>query len=99
MNARANLTIAALLESFVCPGNVIAASGRCFKLNYVKVEPPFMGEKVLTDAGGRMWLPKVRIRNFSGSTAVGMRQKAALDLAGLDPDASDSKENHFGRIW
>ena len=78
---------------------MIAASGRCFPLNYVKMEPPFMGEKVLTDAGGRIWLPKVRIPDVSGSTVAGMRQKAALDLAGLDPDASDSNEKcHFGQI-
>ena len=92
MGTRANLTTVVLLGPFVCPGNVIAASGRCFQLNYVKVEPPFMGEKVLTDAGDRIWLPKVRIRDFSGSTVVGMPQKAALDLAGLDPDTSNSNE-------
>ena len=88
----ADRTTVVLVESFACPGSSCTASGRCFQFNYVEVATPSIGEKVLTDAGGRIWLPKVRIQDFSGSTVIGMRQKSALDLAGINPEASDAKE-------
>ena len=56
LNSPADRATVALVESFASPGNSGTASGRCFQFKYVEVEPPSIGEKVLTDAGDRIWL-------------------------------------------
>ena len=61
------------------------------QLNFVEVEPPAMGMNVWTQNKERIWLKSVRIHDLTGSADVGMREKAALQLAGLDPDDAESR--------
>jgi hypothetical protein len=56
------------------------------QLNFVEVEAPQMGTNVWTQDKKRIWLANVRINDLTGSCVVAMREKAVLQLAGLDPE-------------
>ena len=80
-------TAAALLETFT-GGNAELSCEKVYQLNYVEIAPPAVGESVCTDAGDRIWLKQLQCRDTTGSISLAMRQKAALQLSGLD--ASDA---------
>ena len=61
------------------------------QLNFVEVEPPPMGTNVWTQDKSRIWLSRVRIHDLTASGDVAMREKAALQLAGLDPDDAGAR--------
>jgi hypothetical protein len=82
-------TTVALLDTFEGPNTAIC-SGKVYQLNYVELEPPSMGQAVCTDAGDRIWLSKVNCRDTTAAKEIGMRQKAALQLAGLSPEEPES---------
>ena len=54
-----------------------------FQINHVRVLEPKGLEKVFTNNGERLW-PNVRAIDSTGTVELRMRQKAALNLAGLD---------------
>ncbi len=60
-------------------------------MNYVDIDTPGPGAKVLTDNGERIWISSTRTRDFSGSIDLAIREKAALALAGLNPEADSAK--------
>ena len=80
-------TAVALLDTFTGV-NAEMSCEKVYQLNYVEIEPPAVGESVCTDAGDRIWLKQLQCRDTTGSISLAMRQKAALQLAGLD--ASDA---------
>ena len=83
------LTTLALLDSFGGDKSYPVV-GNLFQLNYVLLEAPTAGETITTNAGDRIWLQKVLCRDATASIELAMRQKPALQLAGLDPESPDA---------
>jgi hypothetical protein len=79
----------ALINTYV-GSNSQVAHDVVHQLNFVEVEAPPMGTNVWTQDKKRIWLSRVRINDLTGSGDVAMREKAALQLAGLDPDDAQS---------
>jgi hypothetical protein len=79
----------ALINTYV-GGNSQVAHDVVHQLNFVEVEAPQMGTNVWTHDKKRIWLAKVRINDLTGCCEVAMREKAALQLAGLDPEDEQS---------
>ena len=88
-------TAVALLDTFEGP-NAKLADGKVYQLNYVEIEAPSVGENVCAKDSDRIWLCRARVRDQTATKEIGMRQKAALQLAGLDAEAADSNRvrNH-----
>ena len=72
-------------------GNSKVANDIVHQLNFVEVEAPPMGTNVWTQDKNRIWLSRVRINDLTGSGDVAMREKAALQLAGLDHEDPQAK--------
>ena len=83
------LTTLALLDTFGADPSYPVV-GNVFQLNYVLLEAPTAGETITTNAGDRIWLQKVLCRDATASIELAMRQKPALQLAGLDPESPDA---------
>ena len=82
------LTTLALLGTFGADPSYPVV-GNVFQLNYVLLEAPTFGETITTNAGDRIWLQRVLCRDATASIELAMRQKTALQLAGLDPESPD----------
>ena len=54
-----------------------------FQINHCHIATPGPGDRVLTKAGDRIWLPNIRIMDATGSFMAGVREEAALALSGL----------------
>ena len=91
LEERGQLATVALIDAYG-GDNATIAHDKVFQLNFVEVEPPAGGTPVLTLAGDRIWIRAVTVNDFTGSIQLGMREKAALQLAGLDPSDPDSKQ-------
>jgi hypothetical protein len=91
LEERGQLATVALIGAYGGENAAIAHT-KVFQLNFVEVEPPVGGTPVLTWGGDRIWIRAVTIKDFTGSIQLGMREKAALQLAGLDPSDPDSKQ-------
>ena len=74
--------------------NATVVHGKVFQLNYVQVEVPASGNIVLTEKGERVWLPSVRVSDFSGSIELSVREQAAVQLAGLEYIAGSREESN-----
>ena len=73
-------------------GNALVANEKTFQVNYVEVEPPGPGTKVTTQEGDRIWISSATLLDHSGTiTNIGIREKAALTLASLDPNDPQAK--------
>ena len=74
-------------------GNALVANEKTFQVNYVEVEPPGPGTKVTTKEGDRIWMASATLLDHSGTiTNIGIREKAALTLANIDPNNPQAKE-------
>ncbi len=83
-------TTCALLDA--CGGqNAHLAHDKVFQLNFTEVQPPSSADEILTKDGSRLWM-RVQVADFTGKIEVGLREKAALQLAGLDHTDPASKE-------
>ena len=82
----------ALLDCMQGP-NSKYVDGSVLQLNYIEVQPPLPGSSVLMPDGSRIWFTTI-IADFTGGIEVGIREKAALSLAGLDPKDPESR-NQF----
>ncbi len=69
----------------------VSVDDTVFQMNYVDIDTPGPGANVLTDNGERIWISSTRTRDFSGSIDLAIREKAALALAGLNPEADFAK--------
>ena len=81
----------ALLEAY-SGNNARPVDDKVFQLNYCQIEPPEMGTNLLTK-WGNLFLPRTLAQDPTASLTLALREKAALSLAGLDPDdktASDT---------
>ena len=80
-------------------GNAAAAGDTVFQINYVEIEAPGPGTKVVTNEGDRIWIASATLLDHSGTfNNIGIREKAALDLAGLDPLDPQAKEIFQKRV-
>ena len=79
----------ALLDAFGGQ-NASPAADKVFQLNFTEVQAPTSADEILTKDGSRLWM-HVQVADFTGKVEVGLREKAALQLAGLDPADSTSK--------
>jgi len=61
--------------------NKNAAKGQVVQVNFAIIEPPEHGSVVQTKTGERLWM-KVKCQDFTGSTEIWLREKAALELSG-----------------
>ena len=64
----------------------------CLQLNWCHVEEPEMGSNIFEKTKTRIWYQTL-LRDFSGSVAVSMSEKAALALSGL-ADAQEFASKH-----
>ena len=82
-----------LLDAFGSPGNASVANDKIFQANFVEVEPPGPGTKVITNEGDRIWIASATLLDHSGTVNnIGIREKAALALASIDPNNPQAKE-------
>ena len=73
--------------------NAIAAGDTVFQINYVEIEAPGPGAKVLTNEGDRIWIASATLLDHSGTfNNIGIREKAALELANIDPLDPQAKD-------
>ena len=85
----------ALLDAY-SGNNAHPVDDRVFQLNYVQIEPPEMGTNLLTKFGS-IFLPRTITQDPTATLTLALREKAALTLAGLDPDdktAPDTFQRH-----
>ena len=69
------------------------ATDALFQINYAEIEAPGPGTKVLTNEGDRIWIASATLLDHSGTVHnIGIREKAALDLASIDPADPQARE-------
>ena len=79
-----------LLSTCTALDNSPFAHDKVFQINYASLTPPGIGASVLT-TDGRVWLPRIVVSDQTSSFTLGMREKAALELAGFKPDDAEAK--------
>ena len=79
-----------LLSTCTALDNSLFAHDKVFQINYASLTPPGIGASVLTK-DGRLWLARIVVSDQTSSFTLGMREKAALELAGFKPDDTEAK--------
>ena len=90
LNEPAVQSCCCLMSTCTTVDNSPFAHDKVFQINYATLTPPGIGASVLT-TDGRIWLPKVVVSDQTSSITLGMREKAALQLAGFNPDDAEAK--------
>ena len=87
LTPEATLTVTRLLKEIIrAPEDFPSESQtHLFQLNHVRILEPSAGENVLTTDGGRLF-PAVTMQDHTGQVEMRMREKAALELGGMDKD-------------
>jgi hypothetical protein len=78
----ATLTTSALLDALAKLNAPLATRNDLFQVNFAVIRPPPAGTTVMTSDGKRVWF-SAQLHDYTGSTDVFIREKAALELSGV----------------